>query len=44
MLCYNICYYNYVMDCYDYVVLGYVEIRRVIKFNVNVVYMCCYKC
>ena len=28
---------NYVMACYEYVVLDYFEIRRVIKFNVNVV-------
>ena len=33
---------NYVMACYDCFVLGCVEIRKVIKFNVNVVYMCYY--
>ena len=31
------------MACYGYVVLGCVEIRKVTKFNGEMVYMCCYK-
>ena len=32
------------MLCHHYVVLCYVEIRKVISFNVNVMFMCCYEC
>ena len=32
------------MLCHHYVVLCYVEIGKVISFNVNVMFMCCYEC